>query len=93
MRPAPQPARAKPLAAKVPTPASQHELILTALGKAGTGTAHEIAIFCRLTAHEIGKRLPEMEALRMVAPVMDGAGKVVTRATPKGRKARVWRVA
>lgn len=70
-----------------------HALILRVLGENPQGmTVHEIAAYCRLTAHEIGKRIAELGRAEKIAPVLksDGTG-TLTRPTPSGRQARVWR--
>lgn len=70
--------------------ADQHSIILKVLREHGPCTAHEIATYCRLEAHAVGKRLNELEKAGRIRVVLDGAGKVMTRATPSLRQARVW---
>lgn len=87
--PAPAPAKR----AKVAAPAdrlSQRETILDVLGRHGDLTAHEIAAFCRLTAKEVSKRLPELVGEGFVHALLDDAGAIVWRMSPCGRRARVW---
>lgn len=71
-----------------------HALILGVLRQFPRGlTAHEIAAHCRLTAHEVGKRIAELDRGEMIDPVLkpDGTG-TLTRRSPAGRLARVWRI-
>lgn len=70
--------------------AGQHDTILSVLRDRGPATAHEIAAYCALDAHQIGKRCGELEKARRIAVVIDGWGDELTRATPSGRQARVW---
>lgn len=70
--------------------ADQHSIILKVLREHGPCTAHEIATYCRLEAHAVGKRLGELESAGRIRVVLDGSGKAMTRATPSGRQARVW---
>jgi hypothetical protein len=70
--------------------AGQHETILKVLRDHGPCTAHEIATYCRLEAHAVGKRLGELETAARIRVVLDGSGKAMTRSTPSGRQARVW---
>lgn len=53
-------------------------------------TVHEIAAYVRLTAHEIGKRVSEIEGKR-IAIVYGADGKELKRKGPTGRGCRVWR--
>lgn len=72
-----------------------HALILSVLRDHPGGlTVHEIAAYCELTAHEVGKRIAELDRAERISPVLkaDGTG-TLTRATPSGRHARVWTVA
>jgi len=78
--------------------AQQHATIVQVLRDHGAGglTVHEIAVYCRLDAHAIGKRIGELEAAKIVETsiVPDGDSPdgytVMTRRTPSGRSARVW---
>lgn len=73
--------------------AEHHETIRRVLKLRGTNglTVHEIAAFCALDAHAIGKRMAELEAAGEVETrVVPGTGAVQTRKTPSGRAARVW---
>lgn len=82
--------------------AGQHRIILEVLRVIGPLTAHEIAPHTRMDAHQVGKRLGEMERagwvrLVLIDPrsVRDARGKPavtepLTRKTPSGRHARVW---
>jgi len=72
--------------------ARHHSTILTALRQLGDGNAHEIAAHCGMLAHAVGKRLEEMRRLRTIEPVIED-GKHVTRRSPSGRSARVWKAA
>ena len=70
-----------------------HALILRVLREHPEGlTVHEVAAYCRLTAHEIGKRIAELDRAEKIDPVLklDGTG-TLTRPSPSGRHARVWR--
>jgi predicted ArsR family transcriptional regulator len=53
-------------------------------------TVHEIASLCRLDAHAVGKRMAELERDGDVEVARDLMGDV-TRPSPSGRLARVWR--
>lgn len=53
-------------------------------------TVHEIASQCRLDAHAVGKRVSELEADGEIEVAHDLMGPV-TRPSPSGRAARVWR--
>lgn len=71
-----------------------HALIIGVLRDYPRGlTVHEIAAHCRLTAHEVGKRIAELDRAEMIDPVLkpDGTG-TLTRRSPAGRSARVWRI-
>ena len=71
-----------------------HAIIRAVLRQRGDGTAHEIAEQCDLEAHAIGKRLDEMWRAKMIDPVLDEkTGLNLTRPTPSGRSARVWKLA
>lgn len=70
----------------------QHDTILRVLRHRGQLTAFEIAAFCALDAHEIGKRLGEMERAGLIHVVLN-EGRIVMRLAPSGRQARVWSVA
>lgn len=72
--------------------AGHHALILEVLGQHPDGlTVHEVAAFCKLTAHEVGKRISELDRAEKIDPVLkaDGTG-TLTRPSPTGRHARVW---
>ncbi|MGL4325825.1 MAG: MarR family transcriptional regulator [Beijerinckiaceae bacterium] len=77
-----------------------HAQILDALAKHPDGlTAHEIAAFCQIDAHQVGKRINELEKAGRIENIIIADGDspdgytVLTRATPGGRQARVWRLA
>lgn len=71
--------------------ATQAGVIHAVLKKRGDMTAHEIAAFCSLDAHEIGKRMVDLTALGMVAPaVFAGTSEPVRRKSPSGRMSQVW---
>ena len=70
--------------------AGQHEIILKVLRDHCPCTAHEIATYCRLEAHAVGKRLGELETAGRIRVVLSAAGNAMTRLTPSGRRARVW---
>lgn len=53
-------------------------------------TVHEIAAFCRLDAHAIGKRCGELERASILQVLKNADGSDATRPTPSGRSARVW---
>lgn len=66
--------------------------ILETLDKIGIGTAHEIAAASGLDMHAVNRRIKELETSGMIkCPVSDEDGKPLTRKTPSGRNARVWR--
>lgn len=69
---------------------AQHDLIVDVLKKHGALTVHEVAVYCRLSAHEVGKRMGELGKMGRAQVVHDEAGAEVTRRTPSGRAARVW---
>jgi len=71
-----------------------HALILKVLRDYPRGlTVHEIAAHCRLTAHAVGKRIAELARAEAIDPVLkpDRTG-TLTRRSPSGRPARVWRI-
>lgn len=69
-----------------------HSMILGVLCEHPDGmTVHEVAAYCRLTAHEVGKRVAELERAQRITTVLAESGQPVTRPTPSGRQARVWR--
>lgn len=76
-----------------------HAAIVQVLRERGAHglTVHEIATFCRLDAHAIGKRMAELEAEKIVEVVRQRDANMilrdVTRKTPSGRQARVWKLA
>lgn len=53
-------------------------------------TVHEIASLCRLDAHAVGKRMSELETADEVEVAHDLMGEM-TRPSPSGRLARVWK--
>lgn len=73
---------------------SHHTIILDALRTRPAGlTVHEIAELCPLAAHAVGKRISELESLGLIAPaVSTGTNAQLTRRSPSGRPARVWRL-
>lgn len=72
---------------------TQRELVFEVLKKHGTLTVHEIAAFCSLDAHEIGKRVPELAAVGRIVKAKHADGTEVRRKSPSGRTASVWDVA
>ena len=91
------PTTSKLAALAVPQFATQHHAAIVQVLKdhgARGLTVHEIAAFCRLDAHAIGKRMNELEAGKIVEVlrVRDRSQILcdVTRKTPSGRSARVW---
>lgn len=71
---------------------AQRDLIVSVLKRFPGGlTVHEIAVSCRLDAHAIGKRAGECETAGQIEVVLKDDGEPLTRATPSGRQARVWR--
>ena len=81
-------------AEQVPAFASEHrDTILRVMrSHGGRGlTVHEMAAYCRLEAHAIGKRVAELErgGQMRVGTAADGRT-ALTRASPAGRQARVW---
>lgn len=71
---------------------AQRALIVSVLKRFPGGlTVHEIAVSCRLDAHSIGKRCGEIEDAGQIEVVLKDDGEPLTRATPSGRQARVWR--
>lgn len=69
---------------------AQHDLIVDVLKKHGALTVHEVACFCRLSAHEVGKRMGELGKLGRAQVVRGEDGTEQTRLSPAGRRARVW---
>lgn len=53
-------------------------------------TVHEIAAYCRLDAHAVGKRMSELEGADEIEVAHDLMGEM-SRPTPSGRPSRVWR--
>lgn len=86
------PATSHHAAARVSEFAKRHrELILQVLTMHPAGmTVHEIASMCRLDAHAVGKRVSELERDGEIEVARDLMGEL-TRPTPSGRLARVWR--
>ena len=77
---------------------AQHEVILGVLSKRKDATVHEIATFCRMDAHAVGKRMNELQRAGKIRCVMDAGnggvcGVPLTRPSPSGRQARVWELA
>lgn len=76
--------------------ANHHDLILAALKKHRAGlTVHEIASLCRLDAHQVGKRMKELETDHEVEQALTrgpNGYSPMTRTGPSGRAARVWKV-
>lgn len=63
----------------------QYARILWALKHGGSATIHELAERCiGLGDHQIGKRLPELEAAGKIRQTGE------TRPSPAGRQCRVW---
>lgn len=72
--------------------AKHREQITDALRVAPDGlTIHEIATATGLDHHAVGRRMGEMQQVGLVFVAFDGNGEQVTRPTPSGRSARVWR--
>jgi predicted ArsR family transcriptional regulator len=72
---------------------AHHAAIVQALKEHGARglTVHEIAAFCRLDAHAIGKRMNELQAGQVIETrVGPGGWDLLTRKSPSGRAARVW---
>lgn len=67
-----------------------HATILRVLKRHGPQTVHEMAAHCGLLAHQIGKRMCELQRQGLVVLVRV-AGFVSVRSTPGGGHARVWR--
>jgi transcription initiation factor IIE alpha subunit len=91
------PSTSKLAALEVPNFAGEHHaVILQALKDHGARglTVHEIAAYCRLDAHAIGKRMNELRAGNIVEVMRERDRSMilcdVTRKTPSGRQARVW---
>ena len=71
---------------------AQRDLIVSVLKRFQGGlTVHEIAASCRLDAHAVGKRVGECETAGQIEVATNAEGEQLTRATPSGRQARVWR--
>ncbi len=72
--------------------AAQHHAQILGVLRAHPGglTVHEIAAYCGLPAHAIGKRMHELDEANRATVVVDLYGEV-TRLAPSGRPARVWR--
>ena len=68
-----------------------HQVILGAMLRHGARglTPHEVAAFCRLDAHAIGKRTGELVEAGLLRVVHGADGKPETRKSPTGRHARV----
>lgn len=73
---------------------AHHAAIIAALRTHGTDglTVYEIAGYCELSAHSIGKRMNELERAGFVVVIERFDGTDETRKTPSGRLARVWRL-
>lgn len=87
------PTTSKLAALEVPNFAGEHHaVIVQALKDHGARglTVHEIAAYCRLDAHQLGRRMNELEKGRVVEVLKNPDGSEATRPTPAGRKARVW---
>ena len=87
------PTTSKLAALEVPNFAGEHHaVIVQALKDHGARglTVHEIAAYCRLDAHAIGKRVGELERGQVLEVLKNADGSDVTRPTPSGRSARVW---
>jgi hypothetical protein len=73
---------------------SQHHAeILHVLEQHGANglTVHEIAAYCRLTAHAIGKRTNELEGAKAIETRMrPGSTEPMTRLSPSNRPSRLW---
>jgi hypothetical protein len=87
------PATSKLAALAVPNFATHHHAAIVQVlqdhGARGL-TVHEIAAFCRLDAHAIGKRTNELERGQVIEVLKNPDGSDATRQTPAGRAARVW---
>lgn len=86
------PATSHAAAARVKEFASKHQAqILAALDKHPAGlTVHEIAAFCQIDAHAVGKRMNELQRDGRVYVRPGNSGGEMTRTSPSGRQARVW---
>jgi DNA-binding MarR family transcriptional regulator len=93
------PATSQDAAGRVAEFASDHHaIILATLRKHGGSTVNEVATYCKLDAHAVGKRMNELERAGLARCVMDAGkgghcGQPLTRMTPSGRQARVWEAA
>lgn len=81
------PRRATPVE---PGSRSQCAVIEEVLERHGRLSVHEVAAFCRLTAHEVGKRMNELARAGRVEVVTNDDGSIAWRESPSGRSARVW---
>lgn len=92
------PATSKAAAVRVKEFEEEHHAQIMAALKNHRGgmTVHEIAAFCKIDAHAVGKRMKKLEMDCKVALVIVSDGDtpdgytVLTRKTPSGRSARVW---
>jgi len=75
-----------------PTMPSHGQIILNVLGRYGPSAPFEIAGYCNLDAHEIGRRMSELRKARLIRLARDDDGVPVQRQTPKGRLSRVFEV-
>ena len=75
---------------------NHHIRIMTALQHNAEGlTVHEIASIAGIDYHAVARRMPELQriGMAMVAMVAMTDGDEMTRPSPSGRMARVWRAA
>lgn len=83
------PATSRLAALDVPRFATKHHAAIVQVLKdhgARGLTVHEIATYCRLDAHAIGKRMNELEAGKVVETLKNADGSDATRPTPRGRR-------
>ena len=70
---------------------SHAERILAALRLHGPRTAHELEHLIGLTVVQIDRRVAELRRMGKLEVCTDGGGTPITRPTPTGGEATVWR--
>jgi predicted ArsR family transcriptional regulator len=72
---------------------NHHIRIMVALYHNPVGlTVHEIAVITSIDYHAVARRMPELQRMGMAVVAMQD-GEEMTRPSPSGRMARVWRPA
>lgn len=72
---------------------SHGQIILNVLARYEPLAPHEIAGYCNLAAHEIGRRMSELRRGGLIERATAPDGAPLVRETPRGRQSSAYRIA